>query len=115
MTGPLAESQRGVVAGLAILGEWLAGSGRGWQDSSAIWPGIKLIQIQGVATGESDVELGQHFASGATLGIEVIQRRIDDRGGGLARVNGTVRLVEGLALPREEDEAKLGYYNTTTS
>ena len=27
---------------------------------------------------------------------------IEDRGGGLARVNGRVRLVEGLALPREE-------------
>jgi hypothetical protein len=26
-----------------------------------------------------------------------------------------VRLVEGLALPREEDEAKLGYYNTLTT
>ena len=44
--------------------------------------------------------LGRHIASGATLSIEVIQRRIDDRGGPLARVNGTVRLVEGLALPR---------------
>ncbi len=59
--------------------------------------------------------LGQHIASGAALSVEVIARRIDDRGGGLARVNGTVRLVEGLALPREEDESKLGYYNTLTS
>src|SRR5690606_11221210 len=40
---------------------------------------------------------------------------IDDRGGGLARVDGQVRLVEGLALPREEIEFKLSYYNTGTS
>jgi hypothetical protein len=59
--------------------------------------------------------LGQHIASGATLSVEVTERRIDDRGGGLARVNGMVRLVEGLALPREEDEAKLGHYDTPTS
>jgi hypothetical protein len=59
--------------------------------------------------------LGQHIESGATLTIEVTPRRIEDRGGGLARVNGSVRIVEGLALPREDDEAKLTYYNTLTS
>jgi hypothetical protein len=59
--------------------------------------------------------LGQHIAAGATLSVEVTERRIDDRGGGLARVNGMVRLVEGLALPREEDEAKLGHDDTPTS
>jgi len=45
----------------------------------------------------------------------VIPRRVEDRGGGLARVDGKVRLVEGLALPREEDEFKLSYYNTLTT
>ena len=39
-------------------------------------------------------------------------RRIEDRGGGLARVDGRLRLVEGLALPREEDEFALTYYNS---
>ena len=34
----------------------------------------------------------------------MITRRLEDRGGGLARVNGRVRIVEGLAMPREEDE-----------
>ena len=48
--------------------------------------------------------LGVHIANGACLSYEVIPRRIDDRGGGLARVGGRVRLLEGLALPREEDE-----------
>jgi hypothetical protein len=42
----------------------------------------------------------------------VITRRIEDRGGGLARVDGRVRLVEGLALPREEDEFGCRYYNS---
>jgi hypothetical protein len=46
--------------------------------------------------------------------IEVITRRIEDRGGGLARVDGQPRLVEGLALPHEEDEFRLSYYNSNT-
>jgi hypothetical protein len=81
-------------------------------------PQLTCILLHNIDTLGANLEpalLGQHIASGATLSIEVTQRRIEDRGGGLARVNGTVRLVEGLALPREEDEAKLGYYNTLTS
>ena len=27
----------------ALLGEWLGGSGGGWQDSGGVWPGMKLI------------------------------------------------------------------------
>ena len=53
--------------------------------------------------------------SGRCLTFEVIPRRIEDRGGGLARVDGRVRLVEGLALPREEDEFALSYYNSLTT
>jgi len=45
----------------------------------------------------------------------VIPRRIEDRGGGLARVNGRPRLVEGLAMPREEDEFKLRFYNSLST
>ena len=41
-------------------------------------------------------------------------RRLEDRGGGLARVNGRPQLVEGLAMPREEDEFNLSYYNSNT-
>jgi hypothetical protein len=52
---------------------------------------------------------------GKCLTFEVIARRIEDRGGGLARVDGRPRLVEGLALPREEDEFRLSYYNTLTT
>lgn len=53
--------------------------------------------------------------SGATLAFEVIPRRLDDRGGGLARVNGRLRMLEGLAQPREEVEFQLRYYNTLTT
>ncbi len=56
LTGQLQESERRLVAGRAILGEWLAGSGGGWQDSGGVWPGMKLIQ--GVLAGEGDPEFG---------------------------------------------------------
>jgi hypothetical protein len=59
--------------------------------------------------------LGTFIQSQACLAFEMITRRIDDRGGGLARVNGRVRLVEGLAIPREEEEFKLSYYNSMTT
>jgi hypothetical protein len=48
------------------------------------------------------------------MSIEVITRRMDDRGGGLARIDGRLRLVEGLALPREEASSALTYYNSRT-
>ena len=81
-------------------------------------PQLAYVLLHNIDTLGANLDaglLGQHIVSGATMSIEVTQRRIDDRGGGLARVNGMVRLVEGLALPREEDESKLGYYNTLTS
>jgi len=59
--------------------------------------------------------LGLHIRQGASLSFEVITRRLEDRGGGLARVDGRVRLLEGLAMPREEDEFALSYYNTMTT
>jgi len=43
LNGQLAESERRLVASRAILGEWLGGSGGGWQDSGGVWPGMKLI------------------------------------------------------------------------
>ena len=47
--------------------------------------------------------------------MEVTPRRLEDRGGGLARVDGRVRLVEGLAMPNEEGEFALTYYNSLTT
>ena len=52
----LSEAERRVVAARAILGEWLGGSGGGWQDSGGVWPGMKLIQ--GVEAGPDDPEVG---------------------------------------------------------
>jgi hypothetical protein len=59
--------------------------------------------------------LGLHIDQGSALSFEMITRRLEDRGGGLARVDGRVRIVEGLAMPREEDEFGLSYYNSLST
>jgi hypothetical protein len=81
-------------------------------------PQLKYLLLHNIDTLGADVDpalLGLHIRSGACLTFEVISRRIEDRGGGLARVNGRVRVVEGLALPREEVEFKLSCYNSMTT
>ena len=81
-------------------------------------PALKHLMMHNIDTlgATPDAELfGRHLAGGACLSFEVITRRLEDRGGGLARVNGRVRLLEGLAMPREEDEFRLGYYNSMTT
>jgi hypothetical protein len=80
-------------------------------------PQLKYLVLHNIDTLGADVDpavLGLHIRSGACLTFEVISRRLEDRGGGLARVNGRVRLVEGLAMPREEAEFDLRYYNSNT-
>jgi hypothetical protein len=80
-------------------------------------PQLKYLLLHNIDTLGADVDpalLGSHIRSGACLTFEVITRRLEDRGGGLARVNGRVRLVEGLAMPREEAEFALSYYNSNT-
>jgi hypothetical protein len=81
-------------------------------------PGLRYLLVHNVDTLGTDVDpglLGLHIDSGRCLTFEVIPRRVEDRGGGLARVDGRPRLVEGSALPREEDEFTLSYYNTLTT
>ena len=81
-------------------------------------PALKHIMLHNIDTLGADLDpglLGCTSPPGACLSYEVIPRRIDDRGGGLARVGGRVRLLEGLALPREEDEFRLTYYNSMTT
>lgn len=81
-------------------------------------PQLKHLIVHNVDTLGADLDpglLGLHAASGNPLTFEVIGRRVDDRGGGLARVDGRVRILEGLALPREEDEFDLSYYNSLTT
>ncbi|HVM51051.1 MAG TPA: UTP--glucose-1-phosphate uridylyltransferase [Candidatus Acidoferrum sp.] len=80
-------------------------------------PQLKYLLLHNIDTLGADVDpalLGLHIQSGACLTFEMITRRLEDRGGGLARVNGRVRLVEGLAMPREEVEFELSYYNSNT-
>ena len=81
-------------------------------------PQLKYLLVHNVDTLGAALDpglLGSHIASERALTFEVIGRRIDDRGGGLARVDGRVRILEGLALPREEEEFGLTYYNTLTN
>jgi hypothetical protein len=81
-------------------------------------PELQYLLLHNIDTLGADLDpalLGTHIASGATLTVEVIPRRLEDRGGGLARVNGQLRLVEGLAMPREESEFDLSYYNSLTT
>jgi len=80
-------------------------------------PQLKHLFLHNIDTLGADVDpamLGRHIDGGAGLTFEVISRRLEDRGGGLARVNGRVRLVEGLAMPREEAEFGLTYYNSNS-
>ena len=56
LEGSLDENERRLVAARAILGEWVAGSGGGWQDTGGVWPGMKLIT--GVPAAEGDPEFG---------------------------------------------------------
>jgi hypothetical protein len=81
-------------------------------------PQLRWLFLHNIDTVGADLDpvlLGRHMASGACLTFEMIPRRIEDRGGGLARVDGRARIVEGLALPREEDEFKLRFYNSLST
>jgi hypothetical protein len=80
-------------------------------------PQLKTLVLHNIDTVGMNIDpalLGHHLSTGAGLTFEVITRRLEDRGGGLARVNGHPQLVEGLAMPREEDEFNLTYYNSNT-
>ena len=80
-------------------------------------PQLRTLLVHNIDTLGATLDpalVGWFQSTGATLGWEVIPRRIEDHGGGLARVDGRLRLVEGLALPRESDEFALTYYNTNT-
>jgi hypothetical protein len=82
------------------------------------WPNLRWLLVHNIDTLGANLDpgvLGLAIGTGATLSFEVIPRRIDDRGGGLARVGGRLRLLEGLAQPREDTEFSLRYYNTLTT
>ena len=80
-------------------------------------PQLQHLMLHNIDTLGADADpamFGLHLAQQSCLTFEVITRWLEDRGGGLARVNGQVRLVEGLAMPREEEEFQLRYYNSNT-
>ncbi|CAB9518739.1 UTP-glucose-1-phosphate [Seminavis robusta] len=81
-------------------------------------PQLKYLMLHNIDTVGADVDpglLGLFASKDTALSFEVIPRKIEDVGGGLASVNGKTRLIEGLALPREEDEFKFTYYNSMTT
>jgi hypothetical protein len=81
-------------------------------------PQLRYLMMHNIDTVGADVDpalLGLHVKRGVAMTMEVIPRHLEDRGGGLARVNGRVRLVEGLALPGDEIESRLSYYNSATA
>ncbi|MBN2425836.1 MAG: UTP--glucose-1-phosphate uridylyltransferase [Calditrichaceae bacterium] len=82
------------------------------------YPNLKYLMLHNIDTLGADMDpaiLGYHILRQKALTVEVIARGIDDRGGGLARVDGQLRLVEGLTLPDEEIEFRLSYYNSNTA
>ena len=82
------------------------------------YPQLEYLMLHNVDTLGANVDaaiLGWHISHNSGLSFEVITRRLEDRGGGLANVDGRLRLLEGLAMPREEDEFRLSYYNSMTT
>lgn len=81
-------------------------------------PQVETIMLHNIDTLGANLDpqaLSQHLQSKKMLTFEVIPRRLEDTGGGLAKVNGQLRLLEGLAQPRESDELNLSYYNSMTT
>lgn len=115
LTGTLAENDRRLVAARAILGEWIGGSGGGWQDSGGIWPGIKLIQ--GTTASEGDPEFGVsrgrlmpvHHVMDATEASHQTRQKIQDslvlvHGGMAQNVGPILEMVTEHYLLRNERE-----------
>jgi UDP-N-acetylglucosamine pyrophosphorylase len=80
-------------------------------------PNLKYILVHNIDTLGANADpalLGYHIEQKKAMSVEVITRKLDDRGGGLAKINGRIRLIEGMALPDEKIEFNLSYYNTNT-
>jgi UDP-N-acetylglucosamine pyrophosphorylase len=80
-------------------------------------PNLKYLLVHNIDTLGANADpalLGYHIQQQKAMSVEVITRKLDDRGGGLAKINGQIRLIEGMALPDEKIEFNLSYYNTNT-
>ncbi|HVK13364.1 MAG TPA: UTP--glucose-1-phosphate uridylyltransferase, partial [Gemmataceae bacterium] len=115
LTGPLAEPERRLVAARAILGEWLGGSGGGWQDSGGVWPGVKLIEGAAAAPGDPEygVSRGRLLPTHTLLGPDRVSpetlRRLEAslvlvHGGMAQNVGPVLELVTEKYLLRDERE-----------
>ncbi|MBM3853817.1 MAG: UTP--glucose-1-phosphate uridylyltransferase, partial [Verrucomicrobia bacterium] len=115
LTGPMEESERRMVAARAILGEWLGGSGGGWQDSGGLWPGIKLIEGAAAQPGDPEhgVSRGRLLPRHTLLGRDRIaddaRRRLQDslvlvHGGMAQNVGPILEMVTEKYLLRNEPE-----------
>src|SRR5262245_44068063 len=115
LTGMLTESERRLVAARAILGEWIGGSGGGWQDSGGVWPGIKLIE--GTSAAEGDPEFGvsrgrllpRHTVFGPERVSEANRKKLEDslvlvHGGMAQNVGPVLEMVTEKYLLREAAE-----------
>jgi hypothetical protein len=81
------------------------------------YPNLSYLLLHNVDTLGATLDptlLGAHMSFGAAFTVEVVKKQFGDHGGSLAKVNGRLRLVESLALPSEEVEFGLSYYNSST-
>jgi UDP-N-acetylglucosamine pyrophosphorylase len=80
-------------------------------------PQLEHLLVHNVDTLGADADpgiYGYFINNGSAMTAEMISRRLNDRGGGLAKVDGRIRIVEGLALPDEKIEFDLTYYNSNS-
>src|SRR5208337_1404365 len=84
LTGGLSEPERRLVAARAILGEWIGGSGGGWQDSGGVWPGIKVMRGELAQPGDPEYGVSRgrllpshHVLSGEEIAPDIAQRLQD--------------------------------------
>jgi hypothetical protein len=80
-------------------------------------PSLRYLMVHNVDTVGADLDpeiLGWHIARQAAMTVEMVTRRIEDHGGGLASLDSRLRLIEGMAMPDEETEFRLSCYNSNT-
>lgn len=82
------------------------------------YPGLRWLMIHNIDTLGVWVDpliVSHAEKAGTILSFEVIDKRVEDHGGGLARVGSKPRLLEGLAQPDDATDYKLRYYNSLTT
>ncbi|MEB3285745.1 MAG: UTP--glucose-1-phosphate uridylyltransferase [Candidatus Sericytochromatia bacterium] len=90
------------IAESGILSRFIAGGGRY----------LFFSNVDNLAATVDPVILGNHIRSGAEMTVEVAAKNPGDQGGAPARVNGSVRLIEGFAFPPDFDQSQIDVFNT---